>query len=69
MLSSMVTVDSQVEIFPFGSSTVSVTMFTPTFEQSKVAGVTIVGVTVPQASELPLFTIFGVIVAFPEASN
>jgi hypothetical protein len=58
----------QVEVFPFTSVTVSVTVFAPTLEQLKVEGETESEAT-PQASLEPLFTCAAVIVAVPAAFN
>src|SRR6185503_14790264 len=63
-----VTVAVQVELLPFTSVTVSVTVFGPTLAQVKVLGVTL-RLAMPQASLLPLFTWAAVIVALPVASR
>jgi hypothetical protein len=56
MLSSIVTVASQVDVLPLASVTVSVTVCAPTLVQSNVwvAPPPMVSVTAPQLSLLPL---------------
>jgi len=53
-----------VEVFPFTSVTVKVTVFGPTFAQVNDEGETLI-VAIPQASELPLLTCAALIVAVP----
>ena len=68
MLSSTVTVAVLEETFPFTSSTVSVTVFTPMFEQLNVVLSKAI-VLIEQLSEEPLLMFAVVIVALPFASN
>ena len=64
-LSCTVTVAVQVSGFPFSSSTVSVTEFTPMFVQSKELGDTLINDTAPQLSKEPLLISIGLILAIP----
>ncbi len=71
-LSSTVTVASQVETFPFTSVTVSVTVFVPTWEQSKSCVVfppSIVHEAIPQLSIEPPSISIELMVTSPLASN
>jgi hypothetical protein len=71
MLSSIVTVASQVDVLPFASVTVRVTVWAPTLLQSNVwsAPPPIVSVTAPQLSLLPLSICAAVMVTVPVASS
>jgi len=60
-----ITVALQVDVFPFTSVTVSVTVFAPTLAQVNELGETLM-FAIPQASELPLFTWAAVMVAIPD---
>ena len=66
--SSTVTVEEQVEEFPFESVTVSVTVFAPTFAHVNEFGVTVIEAT-PHASDQTLCICAVVIEAFPLASS
>jgi hypothetical protein len=66
MLSTTVTVDVQVETFPFTSVTVSVTVFAPTFAQVNELGETVIE-AIPQLSKLPLLIWAAVMLAVPAA--
>jgi len=68
ILSSTVTVDVQVAVFPAPSVTVSTTVFVPRFVQLKVV-LSRLKTGIPQLSELPLSMSAVVMVAFPAASN
>ena len=68
MWSSTVTTEEQLEIFPFASVTVSVTLFAPTFAQENEFGETLIE-AIPQASDEPLSIWAAVIEAEPFASN
>ena len=67
-MSTTVTVEVHVELFPLPSFTVSVTVFAPRFTQVN-AEVLMLRLAVPQLSELPLSTSAAVIVALPDPSN
>ncbi len=67
-LSSTVTVAEHVEIFPFTSVTVSVTVLAPTLAHVNVFGDTAM-LAIAQLSVLPPSTSAATIEAFPEASN
>jgi len=54
-----------VEVFPFTSVTVSVTVFAPTLLQLNVEGETLM-LAIPQASELPLLICAAVMLAAPD---
>ena len=66
--SSTVTVASHVEIKPFTSVTVNVTVLVPMFEQSNAVGETL-RLSIAQLSELPLSTSAATILAFPFPSS
>ena len=71
-VSSTVTSAVQVETLPFTSVTVSITVFAPTFEQSKlrvVAPPSKVMLAIPQLSVLALSISMFETDTFPEASN
>ena len=68
ILSSTVIVAVAESEFPLASVTVKVTVFAPTFEQSKVVLSNVI-VAIEQLSLEPLSICEAVIVAFPEASN
>src|SRR5438445_13524339 len=61
-----VTVAVQDDLLPQASVTVSVTVFAPTFEQSKLL-LSMANVTLPQVSLLPLSISLAAIVAWPDA--
>ena len=67
-LSSTITVEVQVELFPLTSVTVSVTVFGPTSAQVKLFGLTDI-LAIPQLSVLPASIRAGSKVAWPFASN
>src|SRR5690606_28924531 len=67
-LSSTVTIVIQVEVFPFKSVTVKVTVFGPTSAQVKSA-TSIEVLAIPQASVLPFSISATVMLAFPLASS
>ena len=70
ILSTTVTVASQVLVLPFESVTVKVTICVPTSTQvQSSSAVSIVVEAIPQASLLPLSISAAVIVAFPVASS
>ena len=71
MVSSTVTVAVQVAGFPLPSSAVRVTVLAPRSAQSKVNGITLSRLTVPQLSEelAASYTSAGAMVALPLASS
>ena len=68
MLSMMVTVAVQVELFPLWSVTVNVTVFAPRFEHVNEFGLTVIDAIV-QLSVEPLLICAAVMDAVPEEFN
>jgi len=68
MLSTTVTVEVAVLLFPFTSVTVRVTVFAPKSAQLKVDGLTLV-LAMPQASLEPVETFEATMLALPAASR
>ena len=64
-MSSTVTVELQVETFPFTSVTVKTEVFAPTFEQLNEVGLAVTE-AMPQASLDPLFIAAAEVLPFPD---